>query len=231
MIFNNWKLEKALSLYQTNARGPMYSHYLAQLKHDCSNLWQNGRQLCEAISLTGHNCVLELHKVPEVLASESNSISTTVALDDEPIMVAEAESSTTIATTTSEKSEDETSSSHVSSQRRLIQSSDNESSKRGRNSRTTSGTVNRSGVITIPSGVSSELKVRPHTSNIVTLAASNCGEFQRERTDPFELKEANYTFYEDFCQQPEVANRQMLFIKYMFPVFKPSVINAKPSGI
>lgn len=65
-------------------------------------------------------------------------------------------------------------------------------------------------------------KLRPHTSNIVTLAASNCGRFQRERKDPFELREANFTFYEEFEQLADVVGS---FAKYEFPVFKPSTSN------
>ena len=140
----------------------MYNHYLAQLKRDCSNVWTNGRQLCEAVSLTGHNCVLELHRLPTISANETTTTTTTVlpaATDDESIIgVTETESATTIATTNSEKSEDETTS--TSSQRRFIKI---ESLKRSRSHRTVSSNSNR------------ELKTKHHTSNIVTLAASNCG--------------------------------------------------------
>lgn len=203
----------------------MYNRYLNQLKRDCLNIWTNGRQLCEAISLTGHNCVLELHRVPPPPPPTNNDATTTS--EDESVPVTETDSATTVATmatttTTSEISEDE-----AYLYRRLKQECNIETRKRGRRRRAMSGSMSRSGTV---SGGNAELKVRHHTSNIVTLAASDCGEFQRERNDPFDLKEANFTFYQEFSHLSDYAARHMLFSRHEFPVFKPSVLNAKPSS-
>ncbi len=117
-----------------NARGPVYKKYLKKLENDCLKIWKSGRQLCESISLTGHSCIHELHRV-----------------DDE--------------TDTNEGD-----------------------------------------------------AIKPHNSNIRTIAASNCGFHQGERIDPFELKQANYTFYNDFYTD----GKDKRLLKFEFPVFKPS---------
>jgi hypothetical protein len=60
--------------------------------------------------------------------------------------------------------------------------------------------------------------VKPHSSNIRTVAASNCGFYQSERIDPFDLKQANFTFYNDFYTD----GKDKRLLKFEFPIFKPS---------
>ena len=194
----------------------MYTHYLEQLKRECNNIWANGRQLCEAVSLTGHNCVLELHRVAATDSEETTGADTT----EEPLRIApvESDSTSTVFTTTTATSEDESSSHRPSI-------TDLKTNKRSRSNRAVSGSSRLAS--TTERDV---IKVRPHTSNIVTVAASNCGLFQRERKDPFDLKEANFTFYEDFAHVSELIPIQIATVKYDFPVFKPSGLNAKPAG-
>ncbi len=43
-----------------HARGPATEKYMAQLEKDCDKMWKGGRQLCEAVSLTGSHCVNEV---------------------------------------------------------------------------------------------------------------------------------------------------------------------------
>ena len=43
-----------------NARGPATEKYMRQLELNCDNMWKGGRQLCEAVSLTGNHCVNEV---------------------------------------------------------------------------------------------------------------------------------------------------------------------------
>lgn len=176
----------------------MYNRYLAQLKRDCTNVWTNGRQLCESLSLTGHNCILEYHRLP---TSEPPT-----TLDD--LTLNEPESSS------ADKSEDDT-----TPMRNSRLQTELDKNKRSRSNRTVSG-----------GSRVTDLKVKHHVSNIVTRAASNCGEFQRERKDPFDLIEANFKFYQDF-NQPEMISRKAAQFEYILPVFKPSVLNAKPSGL
>lgn len=194
----------------------MYTHYLEQLKRECTNIWTNGRQLCEAISLTGHNCVLELHKVAATDSEETTTAETEEAMRIAPV---ESDSTSTVFTTTTATSEDE------SSSHRPSISDSKTTNKRSRSNRAVSGSSRLAS--TTERDV---IKVRPHTSNIVTVAASNCGLFQRERKDPFDLKEANFTFYEDFAHVSELIPIQVATVKYDFPVFKPSGLNAKPAG-
>lgn len=149
------RLDQAVSVYHANARGPMYKHYLEQLKTKCSDIWQNGRQLCESMSLTGHCCINELHRLPSSEFAEELDEDDDNDDDDEN----EAE--------TGQNSEDE----HVSRLRKVGRS---ESKRRG--------------IIHRESSTCSEVRqprVKRHNSNIITRAASNCGEFQRERKDPF----------------------------------------------
>ena len=43
-----------------HARGPATEKYMIQLELNCDNMWKGGRQLCEAVSLTGNHCVNEV---------------------------------------------------------------------------------------------------------------------------------------------------------------------------
>ena len=54
------------------------------------------------------------------------------------------------------------------------------------------------------------------------MAASNCGQILQEREDPFDLKEANYDFYQDV--------NKMLSIKpiyFEFPIFRGTVTSTQ----
>ena len=142
------KLEKAISLYSNQARGPMFNVYLEKLINECNDIWLNGRQLCEAVSLTGHCCALELHCLP--LSDESNPNVESIeryGVKGEP------------ETTKGNKS--------------LLSFS-----KQGRNAHRYSSRMRAASKTT---GASSSLPIRYHSSNIVTRAASNCGEFQMDR--------------------------------------------------
>jgi protein SMG8 len=112
----------------------MYKKYLNKLEDDCLKIWKSGRQLCELVSLTGHPCVHELHRVDET----------------SPECGGDA--------------------------------------------------------------------IKSHSSNIRTVAASNCGFHQSERIDPFDLKQANYTFYNELYTD----GKDKRLLKFEFPVFKPS---------
>lgn len=159
--------------------------------------------------------MLELHRVAATDSEETTTAETEEGLRIAPV---ESDSASTVFTTTTATSEDESSSYRPSI-------SDSKTNKRSRSNRAVSGSSR------LASTAEREvIKVRPHTSNIVTVAASNCGLFQRERKDPFDLKEANFTFYEDFAHVSELIPIQAATVKYDFPVFKPSGLNAKPAG-
>ena len=185
-----------------HARGPMFNAYLEQLSNECNNIWQNGRQLCESVSLTGQNCVNETHRVPsDINPYESESRKETNRDDD------------------------------------IENNDENYEEDRGRNSKLKSITLMRNTKTARnssnnsrneePASSRSKPTIKNHNSNIVLRAASNCGEFQRDRKDPFDLKEANFTFYDEFTKMEFMHKRNI--IKHEFEVFKPSTPNVKPS--
>ncbi|KAF2880700.1 hypothetical protein ILUMI_25471 [Ignelater luminosus] len=55
------RLAVALALFSAQARGPLFQQYNTQLIAECQAHWENGRQLCEAASLTGNPCNLPKH--------------------------------------------------------------------------------------------------------------------------------------------------------------------------
>ncbi|KAH9326312.1 hypothetical protein KI387_006490, partial [Taxus chinensis] len=73
-------LENALHAFQMMVRGPAVHVFLQKLKEDCEAIWKSGRQLCDAVSLTGKPCVHQKHNVigpsssPPDLESEKASV-------------------------------------------------------------------------------------------------------------------------------------------------------------
>jgi len=80
-----------------------------------------------------------------------------------------------------------------------------------------------------------DVALKTHNSNVITIATSNCGYHQKERIDPFNLKDANYTFYKSFSDEISSSstrsssasnsskssiNRKIVY--FDFPIFKPS---------
>ncbi|CAF3502759.1 unnamed protein product [Adineta steineri] len=141
--FHEQRLQATIEYFATYARGSSYKRYVQQLIEQCTQLWHDGRQLCEATSLTGNSCKNELHRVPG-----------------------------------EEDSTDASNSAH--------------------------------------------LPTRAHNSKIQLMAASNCGQILQEREDPFDLKEANYEFYQGV--------NKMLSIKpiyFEFPIFRGNVTSVE----
>lgn len=54
-------LGKALSSFKSMVKGPAVQHYLKKLEDECTSIWVSGRQLCDAVSLTGKSCVHQRH--------------------------------------------------------------------------------------------------------------------------------------------------------------------------
>lgn len=179
-----------------NARGPLFNQYQTKLINDCNSIWLNGRQLCESISLTGHNCVNELHR----LSKEGD----------------EHESE-------SDENENE--------EKTEIRSSRNVKlllNKRTGYLKRNSSNVSRNQDTNEPAVIKRKsLPVKPHNSSIVTRAASNCGEFQRDRKDPFDLREANFSFYTEFSNMELISKKTI--VNFDFPIFKPTSTTAKSS--
>ncbi|CAG9823382.1 unnamed protein product [Phaedon cochleariae] len=55
------RLGMALALFRAQARGPVFDRYAEQLEMECQAHWENGRQQCEAASMTGNPCKLPKH--------------------------------------------------------------------------------------------------------------------------------------------------------------------------
>lgn len=141
-------------MYSNQARGPMFNVYLEKLINECNDIWLNGRQLCEAVSLTGHCCALELHCLP--FSDETNS--NIESIEETKPYAPKGE----FETTKGAKS--------------LLHFS-----KQGRNAHRYSSRMRTASKTTSAMSAASSLPIRYHSSNIVTRAASNCGEFQMDR--------------------------------------------------
>ncbi|CAF2410601.1 unnamed protein product [Rotaria sp. Silwood2] len=141
--FHEQRLQATIEFFATYARGSSSKRYVQQLSEQCTRLWHDGRQLCEAISLTRNPCKNELHRVP---GEEDSNDSANLA----------------------------------------------------------------------------HLPVRAHNSKIQLMAASNCGQILQEREDPFDLKEANYDFYQDVNKM--LSGKPIYF---EFPIFRGTVTSTE----
>jgi hypothetical protein len=63
-------IAQALALYAAAAGGPAQQELQAQLVACCIAAWQDGRQQCSCISLTGRQCILAPHDASEVGVAE-----------------------------------------------------------------------------------------------------------------------------------------------------------------
>lgn len=54
-------LSKALTFFKSMVKGPAVDLYLKKLENECISIWVSGRQLCDAISLTGKSCIHQRH--------------------------------------------------------------------------------------------------------------------------------------------------------------------------
>ncbi|KAK0604836.1 hypothetical protein LWI29_019993 [Acer saccharum] len=56
-------LEKALHAFRSMVRGPAVPVFAKMLEDECKSIWESGRQLCDAVSLTGKPCMHQRHSV------------------------------------------------------------------------------------------------------------------------------------------------------------------------
>nr|GMD20373.1 uncharacterized protein LOC109176770 [Ipomoea batatas] len=59
---HNDHLERALSAFNSMVKGPAVQLYMKKLEDECTAIWSSGRQLCDAISLTGKPCMHRRHE-------------------------------------------------------------------------------------------------------------------------------------------------------------------------
>eukprot|EP00258_Populus_trichocarpa_P039911 XP_024455930.1 protein smg8 [Populus trichocarpa] len=61
-------LEKAMRVFLSMVRGPAVLQFAKKLEDECSSIWKSGRQLCDAVSLTGKQCMHQRHSVDNGVA-------------------------------------------------------------------------------------------------------------------------------------------------------------------
>ncbi|KAL8214331.1 hypothetical protein R6Q57_003780 [Mikania cordata] len=54
---------KALTFFKSMVKGPAVQFYLKKLENECTSIWISGRQLCDAVSLTGKSCIHQRHEL------------------------------------------------------------------------------------------------------------------------------------------------------------------------
>ncbi|CAL5432227.1 unnamed protein product [Camellia sinensis] len=57
------QLEKALCAFCSMVKGPAVQNFMKKLEDECTSIWSSGRQLCDAVSLTGKPCMHQRHDV------------------------------------------------------------------------------------------------------------------------------------------------------------------------
>ena len=60
---HNAQLNKALNAFHSMVKGPAVRMFTKKLENECTYIWTSGRQLCDAISLTGKPCMHQRHTV------------------------------------------------------------------------------------------------------------------------------------------------------------------------
>ncbi|KAL2331989.1 hypothetical protein Fmac_019570 [Flemingia macrophylla] len=57
------RLDKALHAFRSMVKGPAVEVFAKKLEEECTSIWNSGRQLCDAVSLTGNPCMHQRHDV------------------------------------------------------------------------------------------------------------------------------------------------------------------------
>ncbi|KAL3849568.1 hypothetical protein ACJIZ3_011450 [Penstemon smallii] len=63
-------LKKALRVLSSMVKGPSVNLYMKKLEVVCTSIWTSGRQLCDAVSLTGKPCMHQRHDTKALSADE-----------------------------------------------------------------------------------------------------------------------------------------------------------------
>uniref|UniRef100_A0A7N0TMQ5 Nonsense-mediated mRNA decay factor SMG8 n=1 Tax=Kalanchoe fedtschenkoi TaxID=63787 RepID=A0A7N0TMQ5_KALFE len=68
-------LRKALSAFHSMVKGSAVRSFSEKLEEECILIWKNGRQLCDAVSLTGKPCLHQRHDASADISPSSVTIS------------------------------------------------------------------------------------------------------------------------------------------------------------
>lgn len=63
-------LKRALHAFTSMVKGPAVQLYEKKLKDECLSIWSSGRQLCDAVSLTGKPCIHQKHDIKALSTNE-----------------------------------------------------------------------------------------------------------------------------------------------------------------
>lgn len=66
-------LDKALHAFHSMVKGPAVQLFAKKLEDECTSIWKSGRQLCDAISLTGKPCMHQRHDVEAGISDVESS--------------------------------------------------------------------------------------------------------------------------------------------------------------
>ena len=196
--------------------GPAREATIVRLRRECLDVWQAGRQLCDAVSLTGRPCTFRVHMLPREAAEPPEGLAAASGLlrvGDKLIAVNGASVRGHARATTTLKSA-------VGALRlriiRSLNSSDDEdevevvlnkprlTSKLGivlSSASADSGipTITGLGTNTGANANSDARSARPHSSLFTAWHACYCGKTQRQRLDPFSLQDAIDFFDSECC--------------------------------
>jgi hypothetical protein len=64
--YHTWKKNNVMRMYRSLARGPCMEEYATRLERECDQVWKQGRQSCEHVSLTGRACRLKVRLIKEL---------------------------------------------------------------------------------------------------------------------------------------------------------------------
>ena len=73
------QLQRVLAVFRQSAVGPATPRYQEILESECEGIWSAGRQMCDAVSLTGQPCTLPRHETST--AAHSSGVSMPRACD------------------------------------------------------------------------------------------------------------------------------------------------------
>lgn len=71
---HNKQLENALIAFHSMVKGPAVKIFADNLADQCTSIWEAGRQLCDAISLTGKPCIHRRHDITQSNSCKENAI-------------------------------------------------------------------------------------------------------------------------------------------------------------
>ena len=199
--------------------GPAREATLARLRRECLGVWQAGRQLCDAVSLTGRACTFRVHMLPQAATEPPEGLAAAsgllrlgdrlVAVNNEPVR-GHARATMALKSAAGDlllqivRGGDE----HAGGDEfeiEVVLHKPRPTSKLGivlssQSKETGVPTITGLG-LTNAGGTSDARSARPHSSTYNMLHACHCGRTQQTRNDPFSLTDALGAFDSPCCEE------------------------------